>query len=209
MVAPYCCYLAVQPWTDAFRTWLQGHRAFIERLPIWTLRLAFPRPLDRAYDDYQRVIRDELETPLQAATIAELRASFERLPKTAPVSPGTVSGPAARTIGPFNTARFAALYRRWLKRGDSVLESLASPVLRDALARGSGAVECVVLPHTYRHLAPVCRPASRITGSVEKGDQGGDNPSTRAQPQALTPSQRLESLRQESERAWNRLVGRA
>ena len=31
-------------------------------MPSWTLRVVFPQPLDRAYDDYQKVVREELET---------------------------------------------------------------------------------------------------------------------------------------------------
>lgn len=40
-------YLALQPWTDEFRTWLQGHVAVLHRLSAWTLCLVFPQPLDR------------------------------------------------------------------------------------------------------------------------------------------------------------------
>jgi hypothetical protein len=37
-----------------------------------------PRPIDRAYEAYETVIREELETPLQPATIRELKRHFER-----------------------------------------------------------------------------------------------------------------------------------
>jgi hypothetical protein len=55
----------------------------------------------------------------------------------------------------FNTPRFTLLYRRWLKQGDAAFEAMSSPVFADALASGVGRVECLVLPHTYRHLSPL------------------------------------------------------
>ena len=51
----------------------------------------FPRPLDRVYDAYQTVIREELETPLHPATISELKWYFEHRRQAAdgPVHPQT------------------------------------------------------------------------------------------------------------------------
>lgn len=70
-------YLATEPWTDGFRSFLQAHAALPRVAPTWTLRLVFPRPLDRVYDAYQAVIREELESPLHPATINELKWYFE------------------------------------------------------------------------------------------------------------------------------------
>lgn len=41
-------YLATEPWTDGFRSFLQGHAALLRVAPSWTLRLVFPRPFDRS-----------------------------------------------------------------------------------------------------------------------------------------------------------------
>ena len=70
-------YLATEPWTEAFGRFLQEHAALLRVAPTWTLRLVFPRPLDGVYDAYQAVIREELESPLHAATIDELQWYFE------------------------------------------------------------------------------------------------------------------------------------
>jgi hypothetical protein len=43
-------------------------------------------------------------------------------------------------------------YRQWLERGEPVLDATLSPVLADALGRGTGKLECHVLPHRYLHL---------------------------------------------------------
>jgi len=40
----------------------------------------------------------------------------------------------------FSGQRFTLLYRRWLKRGDAVFESLSSPLIAAALAAGTGRV---------------------------------------------------------------------
>lgn len=70
-------YLATVPWTEEFRRFVQGHAALLRLLPAWTLRLVFPRPVDHAYEAYQTVIREELESPLHPATIRELKWYFE------------------------------------------------------------------------------------------------------------------------------------
>ena len=149
-------YLATVPWTDDFRMFLQGTAAFLTVVPSWTLRLVFPRPLDRVYTAYQTVVREELETPLHRATIGELQWYFEHRQQAIGhgVHPQT-QGFLDRAAKVFNTPRFTLLYRRWLKEGDAVFPAVSSPVFAEALARGSGRVECLVLSRTYRHLSPL------------------------------------------------------
>ena len=69
-------YLATVPWTDDFRTFLVGHAALLRVTPTWTLRLVFPQPLRRAFAAYQTVVHEELESPLQADTIYDLKRYF-------------------------------------------------------------------------------------------------------------------------------------
>jgi hypothetical protein len=54
-------YLVTQVWPERFRRFLRDHASLLRVAPTWTLRLVFPRPLDRVYDTYRRVVRDELE----------------------------------------------------------------------------------------------------------------------------------------------------
>lgn len=56
---------------------------------------------------------------------------------------------STRRSGPALTA----LYRRWLEGGDEVVSLARSPAHRDALERGQGEVECVVLSHRYGYLS--------------------------------------------------------
>ena len=117
-------YLATEPWTDSFRHFLQGHATLLRVAPAWTLRLVFPRPLDRVYDAYQTVIREELETPLHPATIGELKWYFEHRAGHAvdEVPHPLTRGFLERGSQVFGTPRFTLLYRRWLKHGDAVFE---------------------------------------------------------------------------------------
>jgi hypothetical protein len=181
-------YLATVPWTDEFRTFLQGHATFFRAVAAWTLRLVFPRPLDRVYAAYQTVIREELETPLHRATISELKWYFERR-RTAPNSQpdGLTRAFLERAAQVFGTPRFTLLYRRWLKQGDEAFEAVSSPVVAEALARGSGRVECLVLPHTYRHVSPLVSLVRSTPQGVEKGERGGEQRSPRPQPSPSTP----------------------
>jgi hypothetical protein len=54
-------YLVTEVWPERFRRFLQDHAPLLRLAPTWTLRLVFPRPLDRVYDAYRGVVRDELE----------------------------------------------------------------------------------------------------------------------------------------------------
>ena len=70
-------FLALVPWTDEFRVFIQAHTWFLRAVSEWTMRLVFPRPLDRGHGDYVRVVHEELETPLHTATVSELKWYFE------------------------------------------------------------------------------------------------------------------------------------
>jgi hypothetical protein len=91
----------------------------------------------------------------------------------------------------YGAPRFTLLYRRWLKHGDTVFEPPASPVIAEALATGTARVECLVLPHTYRHLSPLVnrvRPASeRVEQDAGQQDlccatDSSSDPSARRSP---------------------------
>jgi hypothetical protein len=169
-------YLVTAPWTDEFRTFLQDHAACLRVAPSWTLRLVFPRPLDRAYGAYQTVVCEELETPLHRATIGELKWYFEHRQQAIgqSVHPQTQAF-LDRASQVFNTPRFTLLYRRWLKQGNPAFDAVSSPVTSEALASGAGGVECLILPHTYRHLSPLANLVRAAPTGVEKDERGGEH----------------------------------
>lgn len=189
-------YLATEVSTDAFRAFLQGHTALLRVAPTWTLRILFPRPLDLVYDAFQTVIHEELESPLHPATIGELKWYFEHRDKATrePMHPRDQRFiDVGATV--FGTPRFAALYQRWLKRGNVVFEGPSSPVIAEALNSGAGRVESFVLPHTYRHLSPLVdhrrSRAEDVEKGVEKGAARGDTASAHPQPRPSTPGRRV------------------
>ena len=55
----------------------------------------------------------------------------------------------------FDAPRYRVLYRRWLADGDAALEVVGSGAIGEKLECGAGRLECVVLPHSYRHLTPL------------------------------------------------------
>lgn len=55
----------------------------------------------------------------------------------------------------FDGPRFRPLYRRWLTHGDAAFQTVSSLSIAEALTAGTARVECLVLPHTYRHLSPL------------------------------------------------------
>ncbi|MPY88768.1 MAG: hypothetical protein GEU99_12670 [Luteitalea sp.] len=210
-------YLPTEPSTEPFRSFLQAHATLLRVAPTWTLRLVFPRPLDRAYDAYQAVIHEELESPLHSATIGELKSYFEDRLKAArgePLHPQTQSflNLGAKVFG---TPRFTAMYQRWLRHGNAVFEGPSSPAIAAALNSGCGRVESVVLPHVYRHLAPLVADApSRpepMTRGLRRGLRRGHRRGNIA-PRALNPRPQPPpeepplSITEQMDLEWRRLV---
>jgi hypothetical protein len=181
-------YLASEPTTETFRSFLQTHAELLRVAPTWMIRIVFPRPLDHAYHAYQAVIHEELESPLHSATIGELQSYFELRLEAARGGPMHPLNQGFRRKGHevFTAARFTAMYHRWLKHGNAVFAGPSSPAIAEALNSGRGRVESVVLPHSYRHLSPLvadtpARP-ELVDKGLRRGREGGQCDRT-----ALTP----------------------
>lgn len=185
-------YLAPEPWADAFRTFLRAHAPLLERLPRWTLRLVLPRRFAHAHDTYQRVVHEELESPLSAATIADLKRYFEvRKDLFHTRSDALAQAIFKAGLEKFGAARFDDLYLRWVRHGDVAFTSPSSALITEALENGAGRVESFVLPHSYRHLSPLVGQSRSTPSDVEKGvEEGatwGATSSRRPQPRVSTP----------------------
>ena len=205
-------YLASEPTTETFRSFLQTHAELLRVAPTWTIRIVFPRPLDHAYDAYQTVIHEELESPLHSATIGELQSYFELRLEAARGEPMHPLNAGLPEEGPevFAAPRFTAMYHRWLKHGNAVFAGPSSPAIAEALNSGRGRVESVVLPHLYRHLSPLvadtpARP-ELVDKGLRRGPRGGPQRRTPLTP-VLNPLPRnLQlSVREQCERDWHRL----
>jgi hypothetical protein len=144
-------YLVTRDVPIDFRGFLERHAELFRALPAWTLRLLVPRHFRQAIPTYQAAFREQLGMPLRPVILDELRWYFHAR-NTAPSGPHEHFDHAARA---FSAPRFRALYRAWLERGEPVLDATLSPVLADAIGRGTGLLECHVLPHRYLHLLPL------------------------------------------------------
>jgi len=149
-------YLMTAPWTDDFRTFLVGHTALLRIASSWAIRIVFPQPLRRAVEAYQTVVHEELESPLQARVIYDLKRYFFHRRRGTDLStiPEALRAFLKRCADVFGGPRFTHLYRRWLTEDEAVWNPL-SPVIPEALASGRAKIDCVVLPHTYEHLSPL------------------------------------------------------
>jgi hypothetical protein len=176
-------YLATVPWTDDFRTFLVGHTALLSVSPAWTLRLVFPQPVRRTVAAYRTVVREELENPLDAQTIYDLKRYFFHRRRGTDLNaiPEALRAFLNRCSKAFGGPRFTHLYRRWLVENELALTQMSS-VIPAALASGHAQVECVILPHTYEHLSPVVS-RRRVRRRVQKADERGD-----VTPHTINPS---------------------
>jgi hypothetical protein len=152
-------YVAAKPWTDEFQTWLVGHVPFLAVTSTWTLRIVFPSALRRIVSDYQRAVREELETQLDAQTITDLGWYFFHVRRRTdwneyPSGGGVVKARFARCAQAFNGPRFTRLYRCWLIAREAAFTPVPLPI-SEALAIGRASVECVVSPHDYEAFSPL------------------------------------------------------
>ncbi len=141
-----------------FRPFLRRHAALLRGLPRWTVRLLVPRHLQEAVSLYEAACREEFASPLRLSTADELRWYFEhrrRLAEGTRGSNGHDEARYARARDAFGAPRYRVLYRCWLQHGASALNDVVSPVLADAIARGTGRLETCELSHPYLHLAPL------------------------------------------------------
>ncbi len=128
-------YLATVPWTDDLRTFLVGHMALLRVTPTWTLRLVFPQTLRRAFPAYEAVVHEELETPLQADMIYDLKRYFFHRRRGTDLNtiPESLRAFLNRCTQAFAGPRFTHLYRRWQTEENAALTPI-SPAIPEALA---------------------------------------------------------------------------
>ena len=156
-----------------FRPFLRRHAALLRGLPRWTVRLLVPRHLTEAVGAYETAWREELGSPLRLSTAHELRWYFEqraRLANGKSEANGRDETRYARARDAFGAPRYRVLYRSWLQHGPAVLNEVVSPVLADAIARGTGRLE------TREQIASLSpsRPPGDNGVNVQKGDKRGD-----------------------------------
>jgi hypothetical protein len=176
-------YLATVPWTDDFRTFLVGHTALLSVTSAWTLRLVLPQSLRRTFTAYRTVVREELDSPLQADMIYDLKRYFFHRRRGTDLNtiPESLRAFLNRCTQAFAGPRFTHLYRRWLTEEKAALTPI-SPAIPEALASARAQVDCVVLPHAYEHLSPLVSRRRLQRRRLRKGDERGDDTGAQHQP---------------------------
>ncbi len=163
-------YLATREIPMDFRVFLLRHADLLKAVNEWTIRVLMPRRLRRAATLYRYAVRDTFLMPLEPREVRELDWYFRarRGEFVCPsADPGLTVATAARTYG---AARFEALYRAWLQRGEQALQAMQLPLLRDNIQRGWGRVEFVQLRHQYLQLTPLIGSSSRVENGFAEGD---------------------------------------
>jgi hypothetical protein len=163
-------YPARSPKPMDFRVFILRHLELLNALGFWTIRVLFPKSMGQARDAYSDAAHELLARPLALSQRDELEWFF-RQPDTP--APDTFASELSRwraTRRAFRGARFAALRRYWITEGSRSTYLASSPISRDAVARGSGRVECVTMPHDYAHLLALGRRGVRRIGKT-RGDE--------------------------------------
>jgi hypothetical protein len=144
-------FLATTARTRWFRIFLERHAELLRVLPSWRVRVLVPRHVTDVQTPYRRAFTEHLSEPLPLETVDELRWYFgsRRM-----AHGGRDERYFDAHLG-FARPRFHVLHEVWQEQGDRVIDAATSPVLRDALARGTGALEFHVLAHPYMHLLPL------------------------------------------------------
>ena len=140
-------YLATREVPTEFRVFLLRHADLLRWVDDWTIRVLLPRRLRKAAALYRYAVRDTFLMPLTPHDVGELDWYF-RARRGEFVCPSPDPDLDFETAAQkFGAARFEALYRAWLQRGEQALRAMQSTTLRDQLRRGFGRVEFVELPH--------------------------------------------------------------
>jgi len=149
-------YLVASVVNDDVRAFLQRHGDLLAALPGWTVRLLFFKRTGALGESFHEAFRAELASPLSPSVLGELRWYFEQCRQAGRSRASLPSDARFRRIQQaFDAPRYRVLYRRWLADGDAALEVVGSGAIGEKLECGAGRLECVVLPHSYRHLTPL------------------------------------------------------
>jgi hypothetical protein len=149
-------YLVSSVVNDDVRAFLHRHGDLLRAVPEWRVRLLFFKRAGALGASFHEALREELASPLSPVVLAELRWYFEQCRLAAKDRTGLPSDARFRRIEQaFDASRYRVLYRRWLADGDTALDVVGSSAIAEKLERGAGRLECVVLPHSYRHLTPL------------------------------------------------------
>jgi hypothetical protein len=171
-----------------FRVFILRHLELINALGFWTIRVLFPRSLNRSRDAYAKAAYELLGTPLTLSERDELTWFLRQQEVLAPNPSAAEAARWRAARRAFRGARFVALRRHWVAEGDRAIYLAASPISRDTLSRGRGSVECVELPHDYGHLLALARLGVRR----KRKNEGDEARGSTVPPRTSTKAARID-----------------
>ena len=161
-------YLLTDQQREDFHWFLQQHSALLAVMPAWVVQIVCPHGKGVA-ELYEKEARYALQ-PVSPRVASHVPWYFKlhraHTQEDAPL--GDHEQDYYETRYAFGGLRFQVLYRRWLVDGDTALDAISSTAIEEALKRGTGDVECHVLPFAYRHLSP-------LVGSPRQRSQGAED----------------------------------
>ncbi len=164
-------YLRTDLQREDFHWFLQQHSALFAVLPAWVVQVVCLPHGKGVAELYEKEARHALQ-PVSSRAASGLRWYFTLHRAHTEGAPlGDEEQEYYESRYAFGGLQFQVLYRRWLIEGDTILEGISSDAIADALKRGTGKVECHVLPFAYRHLSPLVglsRPTSQGAEDADK-----------------------------------------
>lgn len=197
-------YLARTRSPMDFRVFILRHLELLNALGFWTIRILFPRSLNRSRDGYAKAAYEFLGTPLTLSERDDMMWFVRQQDVLAPNASAAEGARWRAARRAFRGARFVALRRHWVAQGDRAIYLAASPISRDALSRGRGSVECVELPHDYRHLFALARLGVRWKRKNEGDEARGSTvpPGTSTKATQIDSRCRASSPRECTNDSW-------
>jgi hypothetical protein len=163
-------YVVTGDQLQDFHWFLQRHAALFRMLPAWTLRVVY-LPLTACLANcYDKTARNEL-AGLRPELLNHLHWYFARR-RAYTLERAAIDDQERYDHAHYGFAatRFQVLYRRWLREGDIVFETISSGALGEMIASGAGRIECHVLPFSYRHLSPLVGESRLNSKGAEEGE---------------------------------------
>ena len=163
-------YLATRENPMAFRVFLLRHGDLLPAVLEWTIRVLLPRRVRKAAALYRYALRDAFMNRVMPADAEKLDWYF-RVRRGDIVFPAPDRRWTAATIAhTYAAARFEALYRLWLERGDRAFWPVQSVGVRDQLLRGQARLEFAELHHQYLQLTPLVGEPRGVEKALLQGD---------------------------------------
>jgi hypothetical protein len=146
-------FLGTRPLPVELRSFILRHADLWRALARWHLVVLLPPHLGNAVEPYRQACRQELASPLRMTLLDELRWYFDALALAAHGVPPSDPARLRRAARAFSGPRYRSLRRAYAAYGPRVLDAAQSPVLADALERGTGRVSCEPMRQPYLHLS--------------------------------------------------------